>query len=110
MSEASVTAADIRHSMDANSIRDTRNKGDVIDSPDVSSIMDKNNTKNPRPGPKNTTRQHECIKSTLKKKKIKFYKKIQSEAVAKSYTRKGFLMYEEMRKYFPICGEAVNHI
>jgi hypothetical protein len=30
------------------------------------------------------------------------YKEIQSDAVAKSYTRKGFLIHEEMRKYFPI--------
>jgi hypothetical protein len=30
------------------------------------------------------------------------YKEIQSGAVAKSYMRKGFLIYEEMRKYFPI--------
>ncbi len=29
-------------------------------------------------------------------------KEIQSGAVAKSYMRKGFLIYEEMRKYFPI--------
>jgi hypothetical protein len=29
-------------------------------------------------------------------------KEIQSGAVAKSYIRKGFLIYEEMRKYFPI--------
>ena len=29
------------------------------------------------------------------------YKEIQSGAVAKSYTRKGFLIYKEMRKYFP---------
>jgi hypothetical protein len=43
--------------------------------------------------------------------KIKFssYKEIQSGAVAKSYMRKGFLMYEEMRKYFPIYEEAVSH-
>jgi hypothetical protein len=36
----------------------------------------------------------------LIKKKIKFfrYKEIQSGAVAKSYMRKGFLVYEEMRK------------
>jgi hypothetical protein len=27
---------------------------------------------------------------------------IQSGAVAKSFMRKGFLIYEEMRKYFPI--------
>jgi hypothetical protein len=31
------------------------------------------------------------------KKKIKIF------SVAKSYMRKGFLIYEEMRKYFPIC-------
>ncbi len=29
------------------------------------------------------------------------YKESQSGAVAKSYMRKGFLIYEEMRKYFP---------
>ena len=29
------------------------------------------------------------------------YMEIQSGAVAKSYMRKGFLIYEEMRKYFP---------
>jgi hypothetical protein len=38
------------------------------------------------------------------------YKEIQSGAVAKSYMRKGFLIYEEMRKYFPIHEEAVSHI
>ncbi len=39
-----------------------------------------------------------------KEKKIFSYicKEIQSWAVAKSYMRKGFLIYEEMRKYFPI--------
>ena len=37
-------------------------------------------------------------------------KEIQSGAVAKSYMRKGVLMYEEMRKYFPIYEEAVRHI
>jgi hypothetical protein len=51
---------------------------------------------------------------SLIKKKIKFfliYKKIQSGAVAKSYMMKGFLIYEEMRKYFPIYEEeAVSHI
>jgi hypothetical protein len=29
---------------------------------------------------------------------------------AKSYMRKGFLIYEEMRKYLVIFGEAVSHI
>jgi hypothetical protein len=40
------------------------------------------------------------------------YKEIQSEAVAKSCMRKGFLIFEEMRKYFPIYEdeEAVSHI
>jgi hypothetical protein len=31
-------------------------------------------------------------------------------AVAKSYMRKGFLIYEEMHKYLDIYGEAVSHI
>jgi hypothetical protein len=30
------------------------------------------------------------------------YKEIQSGAFAKSYMRKGFLIYEEMSKYFPL--------
>ena len=30
------------------------------------------------------------------------YKEIQSGAVAKSYMRKGFLIYEEIGKYFPM--------
>jgi hypothetical protein len=49
---------------------------------------------------------------TDKKEKKLFLKnkKIQSGAVAKSYTRQGFLIYEEMRKYFPIYEEAVSHI
>ncbi len=34
---------------------------------------------------------------------------IQSGAVEKSYMRKGFLIYEDMRKYFPIYEEAVSH-
>jgi hypothetical protein len=38
------------------------------------------------------------------------YKEIQSGAVAKSYMRKGFLIYEETRKYFPIYEEAVSQI
>ncbi len=37
------------------------------------------------------------------------YKEIQSGAVAKSYKRKGFLICEEMRKYFPIYEKAVSH-
>jgi hypothetical protein len=38
------------------------------------------------------------------------YKEIQSGAVAKLYMKKGFLIYGEMRKYFPIYEEAVSHI
>ncbi len=36
------------------------------------------------------------------------YKEILSGAVAKSYLRNVFLIYEEMRKYFPIYDEAVS--
>jgi hypothetical protein len=38
------------------------------------------------------------------------YKEIQSGAIAKSYMRKGFLIDDEMRKYFPIYEKAVSHI
>jgi hypothetical protein len=38
------------------------------------------------------------------------YQEIQMGAVAKSYIRKGFLIYEEMRKYLVIYEEAVSHI
>ncbi len=38
------------------------------------------------------------------------HKEIQSGAVAKSNVRKGFLIYQEMRKYLPIYEEAVSHI
>ncbi len=37
-------------------------------------------------------------------------REIQSGAVAKSCMRKGFLIYEEMRKYFPMYEEAVSHV
>jgi hypothetical protein len=36
------------------------------------------------------------------------YKEIQM--VAKSYIRKGFLIYEKMRKYLTIYEEAISHI
>jgi hypothetical protein len=54
----------------------------------------------------------QCTYTDKKEKKIfPIYKEIQSGAVAKSYMRKGFLIYEEMRKYFPIHEEeAVSHI
>ncbi len=49
---------------------------------------------------------------TDKKEKNIFlrYSEIQSGAVAKSYIRNGFLIYEEMQKYFPVYEEAVSHI
>ena len=31
-------------------------------------------------------------------------------AVAKSYMRKGLIIYEEMRKYLVICEVAASHI
>jgi hypothetical protein len=45
-----------------------------------------------------------------KKKKIfsSYIRKFLSGAVAKSYMRKGYLIHEEMRKYFPIYEEAVS--
>jgi hypothetical protein len=48
----------------------------------------------------------------VKKENLIFliYKEIQTGAVAKSYIRKGFLIYEEMRKYLVIFEEAVSHI
>ncbi len=49
---------------------------------------------------------------TVKKENKIFLKnkEIQNGAVAKSSMRKGFLIYKEMRKYFPAYEEAVSHI
>jgi hypothetical protein len=44
------------------------------------------------------------------KKNFLIYKEIQTGAVAKSYMRKGFLIYEEMRKYLVTFEEPVSHI
>ncbi len=55
--------------------------------------------------PTGRTRNISYVKMNIDKKDNQFfliYKQIQSGAVAKSYMRKGFLIYEEMRKYFPI--------
>jgi hypothetical protein len=38
------------------------------------------------------------------------YKEVQNGAVAKSYTRKGCLIYEEMAKYLTMYEEAISHI
>jgi hypothetical protein len=57
-----------------------------------------------------------CMTTTItyidkkENKTFPFYKEIQNGAVAKSYMRKGFLIYEEMRKYLAIYEEAVSDI
>jgi len=43
----------------------------------------------------------------IKKKIFLIYKENQMGAVVKSYMRKGFLIYEEMRKYLVIYKVAV---
>jgi hypothetical protein len=56
----------------------------------------------------------QCVHIHLTDKKenqiFLIYKEIQNGAVAKSYMKKGFLIYEEMRKYLTIYEEAVSHI
>jgi hypothetical protein len=47
---------------------------------------------------------------TLIKKNFLIYKEIQMGSGAKSYMRKGFLIYEEMHKFFLIYEDAVSHI
>jgi hypothetical protein len=51
-------------------------------------------------------------KNTDKKENQIFFicKEIPNGAVAKSYMRKGFQMYEEMRKYLTTYEEAFSHI
>ncbi len=60
---------------------------------------------------KETPRRRISDKST-DKKKIKFSSFISKFRVEQlqTYMRKGFLRYEEIRKYFPIYKEAVSHI
>ncbi len=48
--------------------------------------------------------------SLMKRKFFLIFKEIQSGAVAKSCMRKGFLIYDEMRKYLVILEEAVSYI
>jgi hypothetical protein len=54
----------------------------------------------------------ELKQNTDKKENQSFliFKQIQNGAVAKSYMRKSFLVYEEMSKYLTIDEEAVCHI
>jgi hypothetical protein len=56
-------------------------------------------------GPRKTT---EYRTDKKEKKTFLIYKEIQMGSVAKSYIRKGFLKYEEMRKYLTIYEEAVS--
>jgi hypothetical protein len=54
-----------------------------------------------------------CTEHLRHKKENKIfliYKEIQMGSAAKSYLRKGFLLYEEMRKYLTIYEEAISHI
>ncbi len=53
------------------------------------------------------------IPSVTDKKENKtylIYKEIHMGSGAKSYIRKGFLIYEETRKFFPIFEETASHI
>ncbi len=57
------------------------------------------------------TKKEERICTDRKENEIfLIYKEIQMGAVAKSYMRKGFLIYEEMQKYLTIYKEGVSHI
>ncbi len=57
-----------------------------------------------------TTKIQSRLYTEKKEKIFLIYKEILTGAVAKSYMRKGYLIHEEMRKYFPIYEEAVSHI
>ncbi len=59
-----------------------------------------------------TERFLSVYKNTDKKENQIFltHKKIPKVAVSKSYMRKGFLIYEKMRKYLTINEEACSHI
>ena len=55
------------------------------------------------------TKKRVFVSALIKKKNKIFliYKEIQMGSGAKSYMRNGFLIYEEMHKFFTIYGEAV---
>jgi hypothetical protein len=58
-----------------------------------------------------SSRLHTSTCTDKKENKIfLIYREFQSGAVAKSYMRKGFLVNEEMLKYFPTYEETVSHI
>jgi hypothetical protein len=57
--------------------------------------------------------QHSDVGKYTDKKEKKIClvcREIQCGAVARSCMRKDFLIYEEMRKYFPMYEEAVRHV
>jgi hypothetical protein len=55
--------------------------------------------------------QIRCLFTVIKGNKIFLvYKEIQMGSVAKSYMRKGFLMYEETHRYLVMYDEAFSHI
>jgi hypothetical protein len=51
------------------------------------------------------------VHALIKKRKKIFlkYREIQMGTGAKLYMRKGFLIYEEMHKYFTIYEEVISH-
>ncbi len=51
-----------------------------------------------------------CTLIFLENEIFLIYKEIQMGSVAKLYMRKGFLIYEEMRKYLTIYEKAISHI
>jgi hypothetical protein len=55
---------------------------------------------------------HQLVRQADKKetKLSSYIRKFRVGSGAKSYMRKGFLIYEEMRKFFPIYEKAVSHI
>jgi hypothetical protein len=52
----------------------------------------------------------DCVTDKKENKIFLIYKEIQMGSGAKSYLRKGFLIYEEMQKMFPIFEETVSQI
>ncbi len=51
-----------------------------------------------------------CFTDKKEEINVLIYKEIQNGSGAKSYMRKGFLIYKKMRKYLTIYEEAVSHI
>ncbi len=58
----------------------------------------------------NTGQNYALIKKKKKTKIFLMYKEIEMGSGAKPYMRKGFLIHEEICKYFTISEEAVSHV